>query len=115
MTTAAPRRSKTRSSDLYDRTVSVMPDSNTRTTAFTHSHSLYAVRGAGPRIWDADSKTDIDVINYYTSLIRGHTQPEGLFAACVLAAPTGLMALSTPMTDTDVHDVIGGVQCALGL
>jgi glutamate-1-semialdehyde 2,1-aminomutase len=40
---------------------------------------------------------------------------QGLLAAGVLIAPTGLMALSTSMTDTDVDDIIRGVRCALGL
>ncbi len=95
MATDTPRRNTTRSSDLYDRAVSVMPGGNTRTTVFTHPHPLYAVRGAGPRIWDADGQTYIDLINNYTSLIHGHAHPEIVAAICQQAALGSCFSMPT--------------------
>jgi glutamate-1-semialdehyde 2,1-aminomutase len=82
MTTGTILRNASRSSELYDRAVSVMPGGNTRTTVFTRPHPLYAVRGAGARVWDADGQVYIDLINNYTSLIHGHAAPEIVAAIC---------------------------------
>jgi glutamate-1-semialdehyde 2,1-aminomutase len=90
-----PRRNTTRSSDLYDRAISVMPGGNTRTTVFTHPHPLYAARGDGPRIWDADGQGYIDVINNYTSLIHGHAHPDIVAAMCRQAALGSCFSMPT--------------------
>ncbi len=107
MATDTPRRNTTRSSDLFDRAVSVMPGGNTRTTVFTHPHPLYAVRGAGPRIWDADGQSYIDVINNYTSLIHGHAQPDIVAA---MRRQAGLGSCFSMPTESEI--ALAEVLCA---
>jgi glutamate-1-semialdehyde 2,1-aminomutase len=75
------RRNASRSSDLYDRACAVLPGGNTRTTVFTAPHPLYAERGAGSRVWDADGVERIDLLCNYTSLIHGHAHPDIVAAA----------------------------------
>jgi glutamate-1-semialdehyde 2,1-aminomutase len=89
------RRNASRSADLYDRAVSVMPGGNTRTTVFTRPHPSYAARGAGPRVWDVDGRAYIDLINNYTSLIHGHATAEIVAAICEQAASGTCFSMPT--------------------
>jgi glutamate-1-semialdehyde 2,1-aminomutase len=49
-----------------------MPGGNTRHTVFQAPYPLYAVRGEGARVIDADGAARLDFVNNYTSLIHGH-------------------------------------------
>ncbi|MGW9331128.1 aspartate aminotransferase family protein [Bosea sp. NPDC055594] len=69
------------SSALYERACGVMPGGNTRTTVFMAPYPIYAVRGAGARVYDADGHERLDFINNYTSLIHGHAHPQIVKAA----------------------------------
>src|SRR5436190_576767 len=64
------------SASLFRRARDVMPGGNTRTTVFMSPYPIYAVRGAGCYIYDADGVERIDFINNYTSLIHGHAHPD---------------------------------------
>lgn len=77
-----------RSRALYERARRVMPGGNTRTTVFMDPYPLYAVRGEGCRVWDADGVARIDCINNFTALIHGYAHP-AIVAAIVAQAPLG--------------------------
>lgn len=64
------------SSRLHARAQAVMPGGNTRHSVFFPPYPVYAVRGQGSRIWDADGVERIDCMNNYSSLIHGHGHPD---------------------------------------
>src|SRR5216683_3434875 len=61
-----------RSRQMYEEALRVMPGGNSRTTTFFDPYPFYIARGAGPRIWDADGTERLDFNGNYTSLILGH-------------------------------------------
>ena len=65
-----------RSAALFERARKVLPGGNSRHTVYFPPYPLYAVRGAGARVWDADGVERLDLINNYSSLIHGHNHPE---------------------------------------
>ncbi|HET9017939.1 MAG TPA: aminotransferase class III-fold pyridoxal phosphate-dependent enzyme, partial [Acetobacteraceae bacterium] len=80
---------------LHERAKRVLPGGNTRTTVYMHPFPLYAVRGAGCRIWDADGVARIDCINNFTSLIHGHAHPALVEAAASQLALGTAFAMPT--------------------
>ncbi len=78
-----------RSRALFEEARRVLPGGNTRTTIFIDPYPFYAVRGVGPRIWDADGHERLDFNGNYTSLILGHAPP-AVVAAVQDAAARGL-------------------------
>lgn len=64
-----------RSRQLHEMALGAMPGGNARTTIFFDPYPFYAVRGEGPRIWDADGNERLDFNGNYTSLILGHRHP----------------------------------------
>lgn len=77
------------SKEIYKRAVNVLPGGNTRTTVYMKPFPLYAVRGEGCRVWDADGAVRIDCINNFTAMIHGYAHPE------INAAVTEQLALGT--------------------
>lgn len=71
-----------RSEALAHRARACLPGGNTRTTVYRDPYPLYAARGQGCRVWDADGVARIDCNNNYTSLIHGHAHPALVDAAC---------------------------------
>ncbi len=65
----------TRSRQLFEEALRVMPGGNSRTTTFFDPYPFYITRGDGPRIWDADGTERLDFNGNYTSLILGHANP----------------------------------------
>jgi glutamate-1-semialdehyde 2,1-aminomutase len=61
-----------RSRQMYEEALQVMPGGNSRTTTFFDPYPFYITRGAGPRIWDADGAERLDFNGNYTSLVLGH-------------------------------------------
>ncbi|HZU15965.1 MAG TPA: aspartate aminotransferase family protein [Candidatus Dormibacteraeota bacterium] len=78
-----------RSRALYRRALLTMPGGNTRTTVFHPPHPLYARRGRGCRVVDADGVERIDFLNNYTALVHGHAHPH------IVAAASEQLALGT--------------------
>ena len=76
-----------RSRALFEEAQRVLPGGNTRTTIFIDPYPFYAVRGDGPRIWDADGHERIDFNGNYTSLILGHAPAAVVAAVQEVAAP----------------------------
>ena len=69
-------RAKTsRSRQLFEEALAVMPGGNSRTTTFFDPYPFYIVRGEGARIWDADGAERLDFNGNYTSLVLGHANP----------------------------------------
>jgi glutamate-1-semialdehyde 2,1-aminomutase len=64
-----------RSRQMYEEALRVMPGGNSRTTTFFDPYPFYITRGAGARIWDADGAERLDFNGNYTSLILGHAHP----------------------------------------
>ena len=72
-TTIDDYRAKTsRSRQLFEEALRVMPGGNSRSTTFFDPYPFYIVRGEGPRITDADGVERLDFNGNYTSLILGH-------------------------------------------
>lgn len=84
-----------RSARLYARACAVMPGGNSRHSVFFPPYPLYAVRGKGCRIWDADGVERIDCMNNYSSLIHGHGHPAVVAAIARQAADVISVALPT--------------------
>lgn len=61
---------------IYERAKHVLPGGNTRTTVYMKPFPLYAVRGKGCRVWDADGAERIDCINNFTAMIHGYCHPQ---------------------------------------
>ena len=61
------------SARLWARARNVMPGGNTRHTVYFAPYPIYAVRGEGARLIDADGVERLDFVNNYTSLIHGHS------------------------------------------
>jgi glutamate-1-semialdehyde 2,1-aminomutase len=66
---------------LHDRATRSLPGGNTRTTVFMQPYPIYAVRGEGCRVFDADGNALIDCINNFTAMIHGHAHPTLIEAA----------------------------------
>jgi glutamate-1-semialdehyde 2,1-aminomutase len=64
-----------RSRQMYEEAVRVMPGGNSRSTTFFDPYPFFITRGAGARIWDADGAERLDFNGNYTSLILGHAHP----------------------------------------
>src|ERR1700688_3117314 len=64
-----------RSQILHERAKQSLPGGNTRTTVYMKPYPIYATRGEGCRVWDADGDVRIDCINNFTSQIHGYSHP----------------------------------------
>jgi glutamate-1-semialdehyde 2,1-aminomutase len=86
-----------KSARLYDRAIKSLPGGNSRTTVFRDPYPVYAAKGQGCKIWDADGVERLDMVNNQSSLVHGHCHPSIVAAiqeqaatlACA-AMPTGL-------------------------
>jgi glutamate-1-semialdehyde 2,1-aminomutase len=67
--------SKSKSARLFERACAVLPGGNSRLTVSQNPYTLYATRGSGSRIYDADGVERIDFFNNATSLQHGHCHP----------------------------------------
>ncbi len=69
------RKHTPKSDALYQRAKRVMPGGDTRTGTWHLPYPLFAARGHGCRLWDADGNEYLDFLNNFTSLLHGHAQP----------------------------------------
>ena len=70
------RRRTPRSQACYQQASLVMPGGDTRTGTFHLPYPLFAGRGQGCRLWDADGNEYLDFLNNFSSLLHGHAHPE---------------------------------------
>lgn len=96
-----------RSSVLFEKAQRYLPGGNTRTTVFMKPHPVYAVRGEGCRVWDADGVARIDCINNFTSQIHGYAHAainQAIRAQAVLGTAFGMPTES----EIDLAELICG-------
>jgi glutamate-1-semialdehyde 2,1-aminomutase len=91
---------ESRSARLAERAKAVMPGGNSRHSVFFPPYPVYAVRGKGSRIWDADGVERIDCMNNYSSLIHGHGHSAVLEAIARQSAD--LISIALP-TETEIQ------------
>jgi len=65
-----------RSAELYQRGMSVIPDGVSRSTVIIRPHPIYVDHGEGAWITDVDGNRYLDCNNNFTSIILGHANPE---------------------------------------
>lgn len=82
----------TRSARLFDLAREVLPGGVSRNTLLRSPHPLYAERGEGCRITDAEGVERIDFANNMASLVHGHAHP------AIVEAVTAQLARGTAFT-----------------
>jgi glutamate-1-semialdehyde 2,1-aminomutase len=82
-------RSTPASARLYQEARRHIAGGVSRTTIHLEPHPLYASRGDGARVWDADGVERLDFIGNYTALVLGHRHP------AVVAAIEDQLAMGT--------------------
>ncbi|MDG1997248.1 MAG: aspartate aminotransferase family protein [Emcibacteraceae bacterium] len=65
-----------KSSDLYDRGLKVMPGGCSRNTILRKPHPLYVEKGEGCYVTDIEGVKRVDFANNMCSLVHGHAHPE---------------------------------------
>ncbi|MBM3307839.1 MAG: aspartate aminotransferase family protein [Candidatus Eisenbacteria bacterium] len=83
---------KSRSEQLYERALKVMPGGVSRNTILRRPHPLYAARGRGCRVLDVEGVERVDFANNMASLIHGHAHP------AIVEAVTAQLARGTAFT-----------------
>jgi glutamate-1-semialdehyde 2,1-aminomutase len=64
-----------RSKQLYDRALQVLPGGITRTLPWQAPFPVYAARGEGAYVIDVDGTRRLDTLNNFAALIHGHAHP----------------------------------------
>jgi len=89
-----------RSSQLYQQAVKVMPGGNSRTSIIYAPHPFYVQSGQGCVLTDVEGVERLDFHNNYTSLIHGHADPDVVQAINTqLQLGTAFGALTEPEID----------------
>ena len=65
----------TRSDELYERALRVLPGGVSRNTVLWRPHPFYAVRGEGCWVTDIEGVRRLDFANNMCSLVHGHAHP----------------------------------------
>ncbi|MEZ5758582.1 MAG: aspartate aminotransferase family protein [Emcibacteraceae bacterium] len=81
-----------KSSELYERGLKVMPGGCSRNTILRKPHPLYVEKGEGCYVTDVEGVTRVDFANNMCSLIHGHAHP------AVVAAVSEQLAKGTAFT-----------------
>ena len=68
-------RNQTRSAELYERALNVLPGGVSRNTVLRDPYPAYAAHAEGCRIVDIEGVSRIDFANNMASLIHGHAYP----------------------------------------
>jgi glutamate-1-semialdehyde 2,1-aminomutase len=87
-----PSDSPTRSEELYERALRVLPGGVSRNTVLRRPHPFYAVKGEGCWVTDIEGVRRLDFANNMCSLIHGHAHP------AVVAAISEQMQRGTAFT-----------------
>lgn len=81
-----------KSSDLYDRGLKVMPGGCSRNTILRKPHPLYVEKGEGCYVTDVEGVERVDFANNMCSLVHGHAHP------AITEAVTAQLAKGTAFT-----------------
>ena len=73
--TVAYRSDRSRSKQLYEQGLRVLPGANSRHSVTMDPYPIYVSSGRGCRIVDVEGEERIDFINNMTSLVHGHAHP----------------------------------------
>jgi glutamate-1-semialdehyde 2,1-aminomutase len=95
-----PNAQATRSQDLYDRALRVLPGGVSRNTVWRRPHPFYAVKGEGCWVTDIEGVRRVDFANNMCSLIHGHAHP------AIVAAVQEQMARGTAFTFATEAEVV---------
>ncbi|MEK7347629.1 MAG: aspartate aminotransferase family protein [Candidatus Eisenbacteria bacterium] len=95
-----PSAQTTRSQELYERALRVLPGGVSRNTVLRRPHPFYAVRGEGCYVTDIEGVRRIDFANNMCSLIHGHAHP------AIVAAVTEQMHCGTAFTFATEAEVL---------
>lgn len=95
-----PSAQTTRSQELYERALRVLPGGVSRNTVLRRPHPFYAVRGEGCYVTDIEGVRRIDFANNMCSLIHGHAHP------AIVAAVTEQMHRGTAFTFATEAEVL---------
>lgn len=93
------------SAKIFERALRFLPGGNSRTTVFRDPYPLYAVRGRGSKIWDADGVERFDMVNNQSSLIHGHCHPAIVDAVQRQAQTLACAAMPTEL-EVDLAEII---------
>lgn len=88
-----------RSEELYQRALKVLPGGVSRNTVLRRPHPAYAVRGQGCRVWDVEGVERIDFANNMASLVHGHAHP------AIVAAVSDQLGRGTAFTMATEQEV----------
>lgn len=88
-----------RSAELYQRAIKVMPGGVSRNTLLQAPHPPYAVRGEGCYVTDIDGVKRLDFANNMAALIHGHSHPN------IIAAVTEQLSKGTAFSMTTEVEV----------
>ncbi len=89
-----------RSEQLYDRALQVMPGGCSRNTVLRKPHPFYVDHGSGCYVTDIEGSKRIDFANNMASLIHGHAHPE------IVSAVTQQLRRGTAFTMATEQEVL---------
>lgn len=89
-----------RSQQLYDRALRVLPGGVSRNAVLRRPHPNYAAKGEGCRVMDLEGVERLDFANNMASLIHGHAHP------CITAAVTAQLQRGTAFTFATEAEVL---------
>jgi len=89
-----------RSEDLYQRALRVLPGGVSRNTVLRRPHPFYAVKGEGCWVTDIEGKRRLDCANNMCSLIHGHAHP------AIVAAVSDQLKNGTAFTFATEEEVL---------
>lgn len=98
---------QSRSAAIYARAREFLPGGNTRTTVYMEPYQIYAAKGEGCIVWDADGTPRIDCINNFTAAIHGYAHPVITKVAQEQAALGTAFGLATP-SEIDLAELLVG-------
>lgn len=97
---------RSESKRLYDRAEKVMPGGITRVIPWVKPFPVYAQRGEGAYVYDADGTRRLDLLNNFASLLHGHAHPK------VVEAVRHQVGLGTAFTlPTEAEVVLAETIC----
>jgi glutamate-1-semialdehyde 2,1-aminomutase len=112
MTTVPPPAAGARQADLARRSGRVLPGASLGSFYFPEGRDRVFVRGAGPRLWDADGNEYVDWLLGAGSLLLGHAHPNVVAAVqAQLARGTTYYALNEPAI-TLAETMVEAIPCA---
>lgn len=95
-----------KSAKLFERAQSVLPGGNSRHTVFFSPYPVYAVKGEGAYVIDADGNRYIDFNNNASASIHGHCHPE--ITAAMVKQAGKLVSVGLP---TESEIVLAEIIC----